>query len=245
MHSEEPAWKIEGEKDKPWMSLCAMRNLTPDLFKGRLFDGLNMFGGMPYYCWLGYIHIGLESPLRIHLKETVDNLNALPTDEIIFYHDECLSTLWVKAPELGLSYSFKPIHFFEYLLDYVKKNHKDVHKLGLKIAYQQPDSQRYGPSRDPWLDELFELLGVTRVARQYDRRNALCCSLPLMMRDRPGDAEKVVALKKKNIDDAISYGATHMVFSCPWCFWALRKEAAAFGLKPLMIADLVKMAFGE
>ena len=243
--AKEPGWKIEGEKDKPWMSLCAMKNVTPNLFQGRLFDGLTLFGGTPYYCWLGYIHGGLESPPRLHLKETIDNLNALPTDEIIFYHDECMSTLWEKAPEYGLSYSFRPIHIFEYLVDYVKKNYKDVQKLGLKIAYQQSDSQRYGPSRDPWLDELFELIGVRRVPRQHDRRNALCCSLPFMVRNYPGDQEKAAAVRKRNIDDAISHEATHIVFGCPYCLWALGKDVTTAGLTPLMIEDLVKMAFGE
>lgn len=243
--AKEPGWKIEGKKDKPWMSLCAMKNVTPNLFQGRLFDGLTLFGGTPYYCWLGYIHAGLESPPRLHLKETIDNLNALPTDEIIFYHDECMSTLWEKAPEYGLSYSFRPIHIFEYLVDYVKKNYKDVQKLGLKIAYQQSDSQRYGPCRDPWLDELFELIGVRRVPRQHDRRNAICCSLPFMVRNYPGDQEKAAAVRKRNIDDAISHEATHIVFGCPYCLWALGKDVTTAGLTPLMIEDLVKMAFGE
>jgi hypothetical protein len=67
------------------------------------------------------------------------------------------------------------------------------------------------------LDELFDLIGVERVARKYDRKDALYCGLPLMFRDM----ERGQEIQAKNHDDAKGAGAVAMTFLCPVCIRGL------------------------
>jgi heterodisulfide reductase subunit B len=94
---------------------------------------------------------------------------------------------------------------------------------------------------DPVLDETFELLGVERVARRYDRESALCCG-GLFSRIDP---ERIKPTMAKNIQDALEAGAEAMVFLCPLCMGALAKPAREQGLKPVFITQLARMALGE
>jgi len=239
--SHETSKIVRGE-GKPWMNLCVCKPACPKgLFESKLFDKMNLVGGVGYYCWLGWIHAGTDSGPTRYLKVTIDNLDALLAKEIIFFHDECYATLCTKAIDLGLAYRFRPRHILEYLIKYVKEHKDDVNKLGLKIAYQRPDSQRFGPDRDSWVDELFDLIGVERVQRQYDRKNSLCCSVPIVDTQPARAAE----IRKRNIEDARTNGAKQIVFLCPYCYDTLKKDAADAGLVPLMIMDLVRIAIGE
>jgi len=59
--------------------------------------------------------------------------------------------------------------------------------VGKKIAYQRPCGSRYTPAKEQMLDELFELIGVERVVREYDREKALCCGfLPVRTNPKRG-----------------------------------------------------------
>ena len=58
-----------------------------------------------------------------------------------------------------------------------------ITKLNKKIAYQRPCISRYAHDLEPMLDELFQVIGVHRVARKYDRQDALCCGSLFMDKD--------------------------------------------------------------
>ncbi len=160
--------------------------------------------------------------------------------EVVFYHDDCYALASSLLKDYGIEPSFRPLHIIEYLLDYVHAHAAEVKPLGLKVAYQQPCASRYTPWKDDWLDELFSLIGVERVAREYDREGALCCGSPLMPRDR----ERAAAVKQRNIDDAVADGAQAMAYLCPLCVLNLRKPAEAAGLENHHLIDLVKKALG-
>jgi len=148
---------------------------------------------------------------------------------------------------MKLEANFKPTHLLEWLIKVVKANYKDVKKLGLNCAVSLPCSCRCGPDRHIWIEELFDLLGVSLVERKYDRRNQICCGAVTGL---GGGASEDLAenqrfsqeIRDKNIADAKYYGADHLMFLCPFCYAALAKDDKAADIMPVMAADLVRMA---
>jgi Fe-S oxidoreductase len=109
------------------------------------------------------------------------------------------------------------------------------------MAYQRPCASRYSSSVEPALDEFFDLAGVERVKRTYDRENALCCG-GLFSRIHP---ERITPLMDANIKDAKDAGADAMVFLCPLCMVTLGARVMEQGMKPLFISQVARMALRE
>jgi Fe-S oxidoreductase len=236
-----PSERIQGDKTKPALSLCAMEWALPDdAAGGRMFEGMTVVKGGEYFCYLGYVHIGMDSPLEKNAQRFIDKLAAVGSKEIVFIHDDCYAML-SKMPEYNVQVPFKPMHIVEYMRNYLKEHQDQITPLDRKIAYQRPCASRYTGEMDPVLDEAFELLGVERVARKYDRESALCCG-SLFSRIDP---ERIKPTMAKNIQDALGAGAEAMVFLCPVCMRALAKPALEQGLKPVFITQLARMALGE
>lgn len=236
-----PSEVVEGEPGRPVISLCSVGDLVPGLFEGRLFEGCTFLKGGKFFCNVGWVHLGCHSPVREGARGVVENLAQTGVGEIVFYHDDCYALLASMVKEYGVEVPFKPVHIIEYLLDYVKSRRDEVTPLGIKAAYQQPCASRYTPWKDEWLDELFSLLGVERVPREYDRKFALCCGSPMMPRDR----DKAMEIKERNVRDAVEHGALAMVYLCPLCVLNLRKPAAAAGLENYHLIELVRKSLGE
>ena len=257
-------WVMQkGDPDKPWLSVCLVHGLLGpvgdvNMFKdSRIFKDLNIFGGA-MGCLVGMTHLGLENATSPAAREAIKGLIEMYNTfgggkEIIFSHDECLGSLW-QGEEVGLEVPFKHTHIVQYLNEYLKANKKDIKPLGLKIAQENNCSVRYGPDRDPWLDEFYELIGCTRVERKYDRENQLCCTVPWVVMHRraavpergiASDVENAAKMRKRNVDDAVAHGATHMAFICPACNSLLAGDCIDAGLVPINVIDLAKMAFGE
>ena len=236
-----PSERIQGDKTKPALSLCAMEWALPDdAAGGRMFEGMTVVKGGEYFCYLGYVHIGMDNPLEKNAQRFIDKLAAVGSKEIVFIHDDCYAML-SKMPEYNVQVPFKPMHIVEYMRNYLKEHRDQITPLDRKIAYQRPCASRYTGEMDPVLDEAFELLGVERVARKYDRESALCCG-SLFSRIDP---ERIKPTMAKNIQDALGAGAEAMVFLCPVCMRALAKPALEQGLKPVFITQLARMALGE
>jgi len=239
-----PTEIIRGEPGKPVMNLCSVGDLVPGVFEGELFEGLTLLKGGDYFCYIGWVHVGQPSRVRENAQQFVDNLAQTGAKAIICYHDDCYALLANKTEELGIRVPFKPVHLIEYLRDYVKENSDRVKKLGMKIAYQQPCASRYTFDKDEMLDELFQLIGVERVDRKYDKENALCCSGAMgAMVDVP--KETVNEWRMKNVMDAKDHGAEAMVFLCPLCVLSLRSRAKEQGLEPYLLSNLVRLSLGE
>jgi hypothetical protein len=230
-----------GQPGKPVMSLCTVGDLIPGLFEGQLFEGMTFLKGGEYFCKIGWIHAGKESPVRDGAQAVVEKLAETKAEEIIFYHDDCYAMMTAKAKEYGVDLPFQPIHIIEYLLNYLRDHKEQIKKLNMKIAYQQPCASRYTPWKDEWLDELFYLIGVERVKRKYYRINALCCGGPIVATDY----ERAGNIKDTNIKDALDAGAEAMVFLCPLCFLSLRRRAREAGLEPIPLISLCRLALGE
>jgi len=244
MGSQLPSEVIKGDPKKPTMSLCSVGDILPGIIEGQLFDGLTLLKGGDYFCYIGWIHVGRPGMVKENAGSLVDNLAKTGAKEIICFHDDCYALLANMVKDFGISLPFKPIHIIEYLRDYVKEHNAQVKNLNMKIAYQQPCASRYTFEKDTVLDELFDLIGATRVDRKYDRMDALCCGGAM---GGKADVPKEVLneWRMKNIMDAKQTGAEAMVFLCPLCALSLRNRAKAQGMEPYILSNLVRLALGE
>jgi Fe-S oxidoreductase len=233
-----PTQVLPGEPGRPALSLCSVGDLVPGLFEGPLFEGMTLLKGGDFFCGVGWVHLGQESPVRENAPRVIEKLAATGASEIVFYHDDCYALVTTIAKEYGVDVPFHPVHIIKYLLDQVKEHADEVKPLGLRIAYQQPCASRYTPWKDAQLDELFELIGVERVEREYDRMSALCCGSPVMPRDR----DRAAQIKERNISDAVAHGAQAIAYLCPLCVLNLRKVSASAGLENHHLIELVKQA---
>ncbi len=239
--------RIKQKKLKdPVINMCYFPMLTGSI-KGELFKDASIVVGSDIFCNLMFLHFGRQSTTNERLPKVIDNLMSYyvkPNNlkSLICYHDECFGTYNHWADAYGMEVPFKTIHFFDYLYDRLVGLKSDIKSLNLKVAYQRPCSNRLCPETDKFVDGIFQLIGVERVKRKYDRENALCCGGILEVQQR---FEQFKETQKNNIDDMKSSGATHCVFNCPFCFWTLAKSVKKVGIIPIMMSDLCQQALAE
>ncbi len=222
------------------MTTCVFGKNEAALIQGEIYN-IPLVGGKPYFCWLLFSHMGVESIQRKHAEEFVNRLAMTGAKEIVCFHDDCYAMLARIAPDYGIKVPFRPVHLAEYLTRFLKKNKDRIKPLDLDIAYQRPCASRHTPEKEHFIDELFELAGVRRIKRAYDREKALCCAgvkLLLGMGDPAPDQEK-------NVLDAKESGAQAMVYLCPMCRNSLSGPALKHNLPFIFIGDIVRMAIGE
>ena len=232
--------KIDTEGADRIMSVCVFGRTDGHLIQGRLYD-LPQVGGRPFFCWLLFGHMAAVSIQEKHAREMVDRLAATKAGEIVCFHDDCYAMLAKLAPEYGIEVPFRPIHLSEYLVEYVKQHQDKITPLNLELAYQRPCASRHTPEKEHFIDELFELVGVKRVERKYDRKNAMCCAgVKLILGKGDPKPDQV-----KNLEDAKNAGAKGLVCLCPMCIHSLSGTAGELGLPLVFLGDMVRMALGE
>ena len=234
-----PSQVIAGDPGKPVLSLCVMQ-LPEGTIGGQMFEGLTIAKGGDFFCYIGYVHAGLESPVAQNAQKFIDNIAALGK-EVVFLHDDCYAMVDAKVKDYGIKVPFKYMHLLEYMRNYLRDNRSKITRLGVKVAYQRPCASRYTPEKDVFVDEIFELIGAERPARRYERENALCCT-GAFVKVYPQLAAEVQA---KNVDDALQAGADALITLCPMCDRVLRRPATERGLRKIYITDLCRMALGE
>lgn len=233
---------IPGEETEPALSLCIMEHAFPQgLTESRMFKGLTLVKGSNYYSRIIHLHSGMESRVKEHVQQFIDNLAKVGKEEIVFLHEDCYILAAKKAPEYGVAVPFKPVHIVDYMIAYLKKHRTSILPLNKKIAYQRPCISRYMPEKEHYLDEFFQLVGVERVARHYDRQDALCCVSGIVEMD----PERVLPIIDTNVKDAQVSGADAMVFLCAGCYWLMSGLCEERSLPSLFITDLCRMALGE
>ena len=233
-------------QEAAWLSVGIMENTNPELFySSKLFAGMNIVGGGGYSLGHGLIHGYLSHSTRQYIEQAVANLNALPTEEIIFYHDESLHGLQL-AREIGLEIRFKPVSLLEWLLETANNNQQQIQPLKANAAVQLPCSSCFGGDRNKLIDKLFGLLGVKRVKRRYDYSDRLCCGargyFGLFSGNIQIDADYSDALIHKNLADAKEAGADYIVTLCPLCYASIAPMAREVGLIPVQVEDLTSLA---
>lgn len=234
-----PSQVIAGDADKPVLSLCVMQ-LPEGSVSGQMFEGMSVARGGDFFCYIGNVHAGLESPVAQGAQKFIDNIAALGK-EVVFLHDDCYAVVDAKVKDYGIQVPFKYMHILEYMRNYLRDNRSKISRLGVKVAYQRPCASRYTPHKDVFVDEIFELIGAERPARKYERENALCCT-GAFVKVYPQLALEVQA---KNVDDALQAGADALITLCPMCDRVLRRPATEHGLRKIFITDLCRIALGE
>lgn len=237
-----PSEIFRGAPERPGLSLCAMERYFPaGSFDGQMFEGLTVVKGGEYFCNIGYLHAARESVAKRKAQDFVDQMAGVGVDEFVIPHADCYAMLTTKAEEYGIKVPFKVVHIFEYMLGYLKDHRDGIARLNRKIAYQRPCASRWATEVEPVLDEIFELIGVERVARRYDRQDALCCGGMLIRKNR----DRALQIQDMNLTDAHAHEAEAMVFLCPYCYFALERSCQERGLVPIFITHLCRMALGE
>ena len=226
---------------EPAISLCLFPTYINSI-QGKLFENVSIILGRYFFCQLMYLHFGNPSLIRERLPEIIENIARHNFKELIFFHDECYSTFTSYASAYGIKVPFKPIHLFEYLYNKLKEHESEIKPLNIKAAYQRNCSSRLAPKKEHFVDDIFSLIGVERVARKYDRENALCCAGVIRGQQR---YDLFVDVQKRNVEDMVNAGAEYCVFNCPACFDYLSEAVAKKGIKPIMMHDLCKLALGE
>ena len=239
---DDPPQLIPGDPDKPALSLDSFRfeNFPEGTFDSQIFKGMTIVRGGQYVSLVGYVHMGGESLVERYGQRVLDKLASLGKD-IVYIHNEGFVLAHVKAKEYGFRVPFKYMHLFEYLRNYLRAHRKNITKLGKKVAYHANCATRLIPEYDDFLDEVFELVGVERPTREYERLNAVCCTAPLIYVNR----ELAVDVQKKNFEDAIACGVDAIITSCPLCQRVLTRPSLQFNLPNIFIIDLCRIALGE
>lgn len=222
------------------MTTCVFDKTDPHLIQGEIYD-LPRISGKPFFCWVLFSHMRAQSVEEKHAKEFVDRLASTGAKEIICFHDDCYAMLATLAPEYGIKVPFRPVHLSEYLAGYLKKNKDRIRPLEMNIAYQRPCASKQTPDKEHFIDEVFQLAGVNRVERKYDRKNGLCCGGVKYMLEL-GDPKPD---QDKNILDAKDNGAQALVCICPVCIHSLTGTAKEHEMPIVFLGDIARMALGE
>ena len=240
--ADQPTRVTPGDRDRPALCVCTMEQAyPPGMLESSLLQGMTVAAGGDFFSRVVYLHTGMESVVREHASAFIARLTALGHDEVVFVHEDCYVLAAHKAAEYGIEVPFRPVFITDYLLRALRQRRGDIIPLGHKIAWQRPCIDRYAPEIDAQVDSLCALIGVERVARRYDRLQALCCGLGL----RSSDTERKQVLARMNLTDARTYDADAVVFVCPGCYVALGAACAAYDLKAIFLTDLCRMAIGE
>lgn len=230
------------DSGKPVLNKCAFVKSHAKHMEGQLFENLQYVAGLDYFCNLLYHHMERDSIIRERVPLIIKNIQKQSIQEMICFHDECYGLYTSYCPRNNIDVPFKPIHLFEYLYNYLKEHESDIKKLNMKIAYQRNCSNRFIPETDKWVDKICELIGVERVAREYDRENALCCAATFAIL---GKANLVRPTQNKNVKDMLDHGAEACIFNCPMCLDTLGSKTERKGLKNYLLSDLCRLALGE
>jgi Fe-S oxidoreductase len=238
----DPSQVIPGDPDKPVLSFDSFQfeQFPEGTLDSQLFKGMTVIRGYDYANLAGNVHMGGESFVGKYGQCVLDNLAKLGKD-MVFIHNEGFVLPGVKAKEYGFKVNFKYMHLFEYLRNYLRDHKDKVTRLSKKIAYQANCATRWMHEYDAFLDEIFELVGVERPSRKYERLDAVCCTAPLIYTNR----ELAVDIQKKNFEDAIACGADAIITSCPICYGVFRRPSSQFNLPNIFITDLCRIALGE
>ncbi len=245
IRSAEARYLFEGElRDVPKadrvMNVCSYKKSNPELFESELYD-IPTVGGKPYLCWAEFPHMGGKSVREKHLQILVDRLAMTGAKEVVCFHADCYSAFASIAPEMGINVPFRPVHLAEYLSGYLNANKNRIKSLNLEVAYQRPCTSRHTSDKEHLIDEFFEHVGVKRVKREYEGKNALCCTSLKFLHNKEGAKSD----RERNILDAKKAGAKLMIYFCPICHDMLTDVSVEYSLPLIFLGDLARASLGE
>jgi Fe-S oxidoreductase len=238
-----PSSILQRNPAKPALSLCTIEPfLRPDIMQSEIFKDMTLVRGGDYFCHYAMLHVGKAGMLSDRDRAFIQNLSRVNAEEIVFLHEECYIMATKMAKEFGLTVPFKATSLLEYINRYLKENLTRIRPIGKRIAYQRPCSSRAIPETEGLLKEFFELIGVERINRKYDGKDALCCGAAIMGLGRFNSGKDVIA---RNMEDILSCRPDALAYLCPFCGYTLAEPLRIHHLPAIFIADLAAMALGE
>ncbi len=231
------------------LNMAAFSNLIT-LIQGKLFEGLPVISGderkmFHYFCQLMYLHYGRMSVIKERLPAIIETISRHKPTELICFHDECYGTYTSYCKAMKIDVPFTPVHFFEYLYTRLVELSNMIRPVGLKVAYQRPCSSRLSPDKHIFVERIFDLIGAQAVKREFAGENALCCAGAIQGQKRAGSRKRAAEVQRKNVEDMKRAGAEVCVFNCPACFETLGSMVARWGIRPVHMSDLCRLAIGE
>jgi len=235
--------------DGPALNMGVFSGLSR-LVSGKLFENVTPISTdsrkmFHYFCQLMYLHYGNVSVINERLEGVMESISAHDADAVVHFHDECYGTYTSYAPAFGMSVPFKSIHLFEFLYERLNELAGEIRPLGFRVAYQRPCSSRLSPDKHSFVDKIFDMIGVEHVDRQYKDEEALCCGSTIMPQKRSGSRRFCLDIQRQNIEDMKRAGAELCIFNCPACMQTLWKQITEYGIMPIWMSDLCRMAIGE
>ncbi|MFO8031932.1 MAG: (Fe-S)-binding protein [Desulfohalobiaceae bacterium] len=230
----------------PVIDMCFFPMLESSI-QGKLYQEASIISGSDIFCNIMWLHFAKNSVIRERLPRVIENIWELylrdnNIDELVCYHDECYAAFTQLAPAFGIEVPFRCLHLFEYLCQRLDELQAYIQPLGLQVAYQRPCSNRLIPEIQPFVDKIFDKIGVKRLERKYDRENTLCCGGIIRAQQRDELADE---LQKKNLQDMQQAGAEYCVLNCPFCYYTLDELLLEQGIQPILMSDLCRMALQE
>jgi len=227
---------------EPAITLCVFPEHIPAVNESKLFNELSIIIGRYFFCQLVYLHLGKPSITRERLVKVIEHIGNHEFKELVCFHDECYSTFTTYASAYSIDVPFKPVHLFEYLYSKLKHYEDQISPLNIKVAYQRPCSSRLTPKMEHYVDDIFELIGVERVSREYTGQNSLCCASVIRIQQK---YDLFKDNQRKNVEDMVKAGAEYCVFNCPMCYSSLSEAVTKKGIQPIMMHELCQIAIGE
>lgn len=225
------------------VSFCTISPfISTEICDHNMFKGMTVIKGGDYFCHYAMPHILKGSVLEEKGRVFMDHLINLNVDEIIFVHEECHAMVLRMEKEFGIKAPFKTTSILEHMIAYLKENNGKVTALKKRIAYQHPCSSWGNSDTERMLTEFFDLVGVERIDRTYDGKNALCCGAAIM---GLGQIDRGKEIMSRNMHDVISHGADALVYLCPFCGYSLAEPCSMAHLPSIFVIDLLRMAMGE
>ncbi|MFW9994368.1 MAG: heterodisulfide reductase-related iron-sulfur binding cluster [Candidatus Odinarchaeota archaeon] len=228
--------------EEPAISLCVFPEYIPAINESNFFNELSIIIGRYFFCQLVYLHLGKPSTTRERLISVIEHVGNHEFKELVCFHDECYSTFTSYASAYGIEVPFKPVHFFEYLYNKLKQYEDKIIPLNVKVAYQRSCSSRLTPETEHFVDDIFELVGATRVSREYVGEKSLCCAGIIRTHQK---YDLFVDVQKRNVEDMVAAGAEYCVFNCPMCYASLSEAVQKRNIQPVMMHELCQAAIGE
>ncbi len=242
MTSPKGRFEIKHPLINPVISLCVYGDMMKKI--GESFcKEVSFLLGRDFFCNLVFLHFAKMSIIKERLPKIIEMISNLlkknNLDDLICFHDECYAGLTYLAPAYGIPVPFKPIHLFEFLTKRLNVLKNNIKPLNQKVAYQRPCSNRLIPETQCWEDKIFNLIGVERIQRKYDRSFSLCCGSTFRMMGRDDLADEV---QEKNVADMVNSKVKYCVFNCPMCYYTLGEKVNKEGIIPVMMVDLCQYA---
>jgi Fe-S oxidoreductase len=221
---------------------CSLSYIYTDLAETTLLDDLPKIGGLKFCCGAFVRILFGEEEAAVKGRRLLQELKDIGVERMVTICPECDQMLGDFYPRILPEFDIERMSVVQYLLERHRNGRlRFSHPLHRKVAFHDPCAWRkMAPAIHDRPRELLEAMGAEVVEMAHNRRESMCCGLPMSGRD-PKLAAEVAG---ERVLEAAEAGAEVMAVSCTGCF-AMSEKAAEHGLDLYHITELAQVAIGE